>query len=483
MMHMEQHLSQTQRQEMRLNQRMQQALHILQLSTMELEEYLQQEVEVNPFLELIKTNEQSFDALEVPESAQKSEDPPESMDVFAKKLGVREDPGTSDWDQRLGKELDFSVNPDLDEKRRYYEESITRNESLSEHLLKQLRVHVEDPTDYAIGERIIIGEIDDKGYFRGDINAIAAEMNVPPERVESVLKIIQTFDPVGVGARNVAECLLLQIEVYYPEEEELKTLVREHLEALGNRQIQQIAKRMKVTPERIEELRQMLRTLTLWPGYEYSPEPPPYVIPDVIVEKEDGEFVVRLTEDASFELRVSEDYHENLVKQAHNKQEKEFIRTAFDRAKWIKHNIEHRKQTILKVAQAIVAFQREFLEKGIDYIKPLTLQDVANVVGVHESTVARATRGKYIQTPQGLFEMKYFFSTGLKTKGGGEQSNKSVQAMVKRIIDEEDKREPLSDQKIADILNEQGLNIARRTVAKYREALKIPPAHMRKSFH
>ncbi|MBP8130380.1 MAG: RNA polymerase factor sigma-54 [Candidatus Hydrogenedentes bacterium] len=470
MIRMEPRLVQTQRQQLVLTQKMQQAIHILQLSGVELEQYVQQELESNPVLELVPKQE----APEPPAPAE----PPGEREEFEATFDL--DDYRDQWRRKEG--TDLSRNADLAARREYYQNSITKGESLSEHLLTQLRMATGDARTIQIGE-CIIGDINERGYFTGDLAAIAADMQTPVEEVESVLRLVQRFDPAGVGARTVVECLLLQIEVEYPDEEELKTLVLEHIEALERRQIPRIAKAMKLSVERVEELCAMLTRLDPWPGYEYSPMPPQYVTPEVVVEKdENDEYIVYLTDDRTASLRISPDYRKLARDGEMPKETRQYVRDRVESAKWLIRNIEQRQNTILRVAKAIIDVQREFLDKGVEYIKPLTLQEIADKVGIHEATVSRTTRGKYIQTPQGLFELKYFFSPGLRRDSGEEQSSKSIMSLVRKIVDEEDKRKPLSDQKIADMLKEQGLNIARRTVTKYREAMHIPSTTMRKAY-
>lgn len=475
MMHMEQRMTQTQTQRLMLTQKMQQAIQILQLSGLELEQYVQQELETNPVLDQIEKKPEPEPQADKPAAQQDDNEP------FGDDTSFDLDDYATRWLDRHAEGRDLSRNPDADERRSYYENSITKGESFSSHLLTQLRIAVEDETTQCIGE-YIIGEIDNRGYFTGSIEEIAAELGASIEKVEEVLHLVQRFDPVGVGARDVIECLLLQIDAVYPGEEELKTLVRDYLTELERRQIPKIAKAMNVSPERVEELKTMLAKLNPWPGLDYTCDPPQYVAPDVFVEKIDDEFVVYLSGDHVPSLRINDDYRK-MVKNKHiNREEKQYLRDKVESAKWLIRNIEQRQQTILRIARAIVEVQSEFLEKGVEFIRPLTLQEIADRVGVHEATVSRTTRGKYMQTPQGLFELKYFFSPGLKTDSGENQSSKSVQMLIKKMVDEEDKRKPLSDQKIADILKQEGLNIARRTVTKYREAMDIPSTTMRREY-
>ncbi len=475
MMRMEHRQTQSlkQTQQLVLTQKMQQALHVLQLSSLELEQYVQQELETNPFLEQIRKE------AEVPElpsdSTKDAESPvveePFDLDDFA-----------DHWDLKRREGTDLSRNPDLHARREYYENSITQDESLRAHLLTQLRILSEDEQTYAIGERIIIGDIDPRGFFTGDEEEIASELDTTAERVEQVVALVQRFEPTGVGARNITECLLIQIEAEYPEDEELRVLVQDHLDDLMHRQLPKIAKSMKTTPEHVEELRTILSSLNPWPGHEYASSPPQYITPEVEVEKVDGQFLVHLVDERLPVVHINQKYQKAVRKDAKSSEEKEYVRSKTESANWLQRNIAQRQQTILRVSQAIVDVQSEFLEKGVEHIRPLTLQNIADVVGVHESTVARTTRGKYIQTPQGLFELKYFFSPGLASTSGEAESSKSVQALVKKIIAEEDKQKPLSDQKIADLIKERGITIARRTVTKYREALGILKTSMRREY-
>jgi RNA polymerase sigma-54 factor len=473
MMHMDQRMVQTQTQRLMLTQKMQQAIQILQYSGIELEQYVQQEMEANPVLEVVQQ--------EPPKEARAESGAATPDGAVVDDTSFDLDDFASRWLERYKEGRDLSFNPDNEERRQYFEESITQTQSFAAMLMNQLSVAAPNERARAIGERLL-GDIDNRGYFTGSLEEIAKEFETMPAEVERVLYLIQRFEPTGVGARDVTECLLLQINAEYPENVELKRLVEEHLTDLEHRLIPKIARAMNITPERVEELKELLATLNPWPGHEYAFDPPQYITPDVIVEKDDDDFVVYLSSDSVPQLRISGDYRQ-LAKGKHvDKADKKYIRERVESAKWLIRNIEQRQQTILRIATAIVEVQREFLDKGIKHIKPLTLQEIADRVGVHEATVSRTTRGKYIQTPQGLFELKYFFSPGLRKDGGDSQSSKSVQSMIKDIIEKEDKRKPLSDQKIADLLKDKGINIARRTVTKYREAMDLGSTTMRKEY-
>ncbi len=466
-----------QKQELKLQQRlaltqeMQQAIHILQLNGIELQQYVQQELEANPVLEQLQETP--------PEEPVAEKSSSDDNDAFDEAFDL--DAYASQWEQRHAEGRDFSYNPDALARRQFYQDSITQEESFSARLLSQLSMAVDRESEYTIGERII-GDIDDRGYFTGNQEEIAVELGAAIADVERMLNVVQRFEPTGVGARNVVECLVLQIKSEFPDEPQLLTLVQEHLLDLERRQVPKIAKAMNVTPERVEDLKHLLATLDPWPGHEYSLGAPQYVTPELIAEKIDGEYVVSLTNERVPELRISNRYVQMARSKKIQESEKKFIRDRLQTADWLIRSIQQRQSTILRIGTAIVAVQEAFLDKGIEFIKPLTLQEIADQVGVHESTVSRTTRGKYMQTPQGLFELKFFFSPGLQSDSGEAQSSKSVQSQLQKIVDEEAKSKPLSDQKIADILKKQGTHIARRTVTKYREKLGILSASMRKKF-
>lgn len=475
MMRMEHGLRQTQSQRLMLTQRMQQALQILQYSSLELLDHIAQELETNPTLEqaeiepdssLMKADESDRNS----EGGKNGDDCDFDLDEFSTRL-----------DMKFKEGRDLSYNPELAERREYYTNSITQEESFASKLVTQLHLAFDDEDDIAIGEQIV-GDIDSRGYFTGSLEEIAQQLNRPLDQVERVLYRIQKFEPLGIGARDIVECLLIQIAAEYPDEPQLVPLVENHLRDLEERRIPEIAKAMKITPQRVEELKDMLATLDPWPGLEYSGETAAYVAPELVVEKVNGDWTVSLTEEASPVLDINSEYQSLVKDKSIPKEERSYLREKIESARWLIRNVEQRQQTILRIGKAIMDFQHAFLEKGVEAIRPLTLQEIADIVGVHEATVSRTTRGKYIQTPQGLFELKYFFSPGLKSNNGEDQSAKSVQLAVQNIIEKEDKRKPLSDQKIADLLKEDGTQIARRTVSKYREALGIPSTTKRKQY-
>lgn len=477
-MNMSQNLQQRLGQHLMLTPKMQQAIQILQLSGLELEQFIQQELETNPVLEQLKPERE----VELKTEETRKDGPVDESGQF--------EDGTFDLDaytdsltQHYTEGTDFSRNDDLGERQMYYQNSITQGESLRSALMTQVKLAFEDDGDVAIAEAIV-GDVDARGYFLGDLEVIAEANGCDITRAERILYRMQKFEPLGVCARDAQECLLLQVNSYFPDDTALVTLIDEHLEDLEHRQIPKIAKAMKITPERVEELRGKLATLNPWPGYEYAPEATQYVVPDVTVEVDDEteELVVYLSDGSSPRLHIDAEYATRVKQKGISKEEKVFLREKLEAARTLVHNVEQRRQTILRIGKAITDVQRDFMTKGQEFLRPLTLQEIANIVGVHEATVSRATRAKYMQTPQGLFEMKYFFSPGLSKDGGDSESSKAVMTMIQKIIDEEDKRKPLSDEKVSKLLKERGITVARRTVTKYREQLNIPKTTLRREY-
>ncbi|MGC9053377.1 MAG: RNA polymerase factor sigma-54, partial [Candidatus Hydrogenedens sp.] len=383
---------------------------------------------------------------------------------------------------RTNTNTDLSYNPDIDEWVESKFNNIKSQETLRSHLMKQLYIEFNDPQEIQIGESII-ASIDSRGYFVGNIEDISKEFDVTPEKVEKVLKRIQGFDPSGVGAKDVKECLLIQINQIYPDNILLKKLVEEYFDELTHRQIPKISRGLKIEPYQVEALIDLLKTLNLFPGHLF-PEEPNNIIPDVIVKfTEDDGLAIEIHDKRLPEIKYVEPIKKEQIKIL-PKEEKEQIKKYKDSAIRLIKCLELRKSTLYKVAREIAIFQEEFMRKGVDYLKPLTYKTIADRINIHESTISRCIAGKYMATPQGIFEFRYFFSGGIKTsEGENEKSSRTVQSIIKRIIEEEDKTKPLSDQQIAEfILKKEGIKIARRTVSKYREAMNIPNAFERKVY-
>ena len=334
--------------------------------------------------------------------------------------------------------------------------------------------------DRQIGE-YIIGSIDEDGYLRIPLEEVAGETGCTPSEAEAVLRVVQGFDPVGVGARDLAECLILQLEARGEKDPLIFRIVGEHLDMLQKKKFREIARELQVDEDLVRAVFHKISHLEPMPGRSRTAAEVRYALPDVVVRKVDEDYVVFMNEGRTAGLRLNQYYRQLLSSpDAFSSQEKEFAQEKLKSAVWLLRNIEKRKSTILKVSEAIMDFQREFLDKGTPGLRPLTLREIAEVVGMHESTVARVTTGKYIDTPRGVYELKYFFSPGLQTDTGEDASSTSIKEMLNQMVAAEDPRRPLSDQRLAEMLQERGITIARRTVAKYREQLRILSAKLRK---
>ncbi len=347
-------------------------------------------------------------------------------------------------------------------------------------MLWQLSLLPDDDQVRDIGSAIV-GNLNDDGMLVASLDEIAAMGPWPVEAVERTLKIVQSFDPIGVAARDLQECLLLQLRHIGLEGTPTEKIVTEHLRLLQNHQVPEIAKRLGMSIEDLKEHVEIIRHLDPKPGSRYNPSQSHYVIPDVYVVKVEDQYVAVLNEEGLPQLRISPVYRRLLDKNADNTTEtRAYVKDKFRSALWLIKSVEQRQKTIHKVATSIINFQRDFLDHGIEYLKPLVLRDVASDIGMHESTVSRVVTNKYMHTPQGVFEMKYFFHSGISSSYGESVSSVTIKQRIRKIIEAEDPRKPLSDSKIVSILQHEGLVLARRTIAKYREELKIPTSNQRK---
>ncbi len=472
---LKQHLKLTQ--QLVLTPQLQQAIKLLQLNRIELEQVIRQEAEINPVLEQDLGDHQtvSFEDLGPSE-----EDMAALSAVSDSPLGP-EAVKDFDWDRYL--EDTGSAYPSFafEEKETLdYERRLSKPENLSSYLLWQLHLSDLDESQREIGE-YIIGNLDAHGYLSITPEEIATDLKVPLEKVLFVLRKIQFFDPVGVAARDLQECLLIQIEHLGLKGTLIERIVSQHMRELEFGQYEKIAEACGVTMADVEAALKVIKGLEPRPARNFTEETPQYIEPDVFVVKEGDEWVVRLNDESLPRLRISPYYRRLLQDPALPLSAKQFIQKKLRAAVWLIKSIEQRQRTLLKVSESIMNFQRDFLEKGITGLKPLILRDVALDVGLHESTVSRVTTGKYIDTPHGIFELKFFFSTGYTRANGDQVSTETVKEYIKRIIAEEDPTKPYSDQKIADILKKKhNIKVARRTVAKYRDQLGILPANRRR---
>jgi RNA polymerase sigma-54 factor len=475
-MEMKHGLSMVQKPTLIMTQRLQHALKLLQMPTLELQQALKAELERNPLLEEVDEVEEVQEMEEIKEEVGQTEaeapEPPEEQ----KEKEI-------DWGELWPDQFESISAPRVDDPdAEFYERVPVTVMSLGEHLIEQLRFAKLPEEDLAIGE-YIIGSLDENGYLQTTVEEVAEHFGAAPERVEEVLAVIQTFEPAGVGARNLQECLWIQLVQKKLEGTLAARIVQEQFDNLLGKRFAEIARHFKCTVEDVQVAGDLIATLDPRPGQEIAAEETKYVVPDLIVERVGEDFVVTLNDRNVPRLRISAAYQEMLRTKGTNRDEtRKYISEKLNSAKWLIQTIEQRRKTMIKVMRRIVEEQRDFFEKGVEGLKPLTLQQIANQIGMHESTVSRVTTSKYVQTPRGVFELKYFFSSGLQTEDGDDVSAKVAKDKISTLISNEDKGEPLSDQRIAELLHEQGLKIARRTVAKYREALRLLPARARRRY-
>jgi len=475
------YLAQTQRQQMMqvLAPQLRQSLHFLQLPVLELQAAIQEEMEANPTLEELQEAPDSLENTQE-EPPEKTEEEPEEMD-FDKEFEILAD---LDDEWRDYFQMDQSGIPpsrDAQERREHLINSISKEESLQEHLMSQLPLLDISQEDLKIGE-LLIGYIDDDGYFITSTQKLADATGYPQEQLDGILSLIQEFNPVGVGARDLKECLLLQLRRLGMSDSPAAHLVEFHLDELAAKKIQPIARALKLPEEDVKKTAYFIATLEPKPGRMFCSETSEYVLPEVFVEKIDGEYVITVNNDQIPHLYISNHYRKLMKNAKTTAETKKYIREKIQAGQFLINSINQRQQTILRIATEIVHVQRAFLDHGIKHLKPLIMVEVAKVLGIHETTVSRAIANKYMQTPRGMFDMKYFFTPGLKTVNGDNISNMTIKDMIEQFVAEENTQKPLSDQKIVKMLETKGVKVARRTVAKYRDKLKIPPSHLRKSF-
>jgi len=458
-------LSLRQTQKLVITPELQQALKILQFSAVELNQYVQNEMEQNPLLEI-------------------KEDGVEGIRPEGSYLLQREEP--VDWKEYFKDNNSYYDNDtqnavyQMDERDYSYENMIPQKTSLQEYLLFQLDVMDIPELDKKIGT-FIIESLDDNGYLSLSKHEIAEILNVPRDKITKILKIIQGFDPPGVGARSLRECLLIQLKQRGEVSAVVKNVVLEHLKDLASNRYTYIAKRLGIAVEEAQRIGDLIKTLEPKPGRRFGASQVRYILPDVIIEKVSNHYVVLVNDAAAPRLKISE-YYRKLLDASGDEAISQYLSEKLQAATWLIKSIEQRRRTLEKVVKAIVKHQIDFLEKGVLYLKPMNLKKIAEGIDVHESTVSRAINGKYVQTPRGTFEIKYFFSSGVVDMDGEGISSESVKRRIKEIIENEDNRKPFSDKKITDILRQDAIDISRRTVAKYREEMNIPSSQKRKRY-
>ena len=453
---------------------LQQAIKLLPMSTLELSELLNQEMVENPMLEEVPTED-----IQPPEAQAEAE----KTEAAEKKDEKNDTWDDQDYEYFFGDYLDDGYRPRTPTEVKELppiENTLSTSASLSDHLLWQLSMQTDDVQLRDIGEAII-GNLNDDGQLVATIDEIASMGSWSTADVERGLSLVQSFDPIGVAARDLQECLALQLRHLGLGGSPAETVVTEHLRLLQNHQIQELSRKMAMSIEDLKEHIEIIRHLDPKPGARYNPSQSQYVIPDVYVMKVEEEYVAVLNEDGLPQLRISPVYRRLLDKGGENTDEtRNYVKDKFRSALWLIKSVEQRQRTIHKVATSIIQFQREFLDHGIEFLRPLVLRDVANDIGMHESTVSRVVTNKYMHTPQGVFELKYFFHSGIASQFGEAVSSVTIKQRIRKIIEQEDPHKPLSDSKIVAILQGEGLELARRTIAKYREELKIPTSNQRK---
>ncbi|HHW61586.1 MAG TPA: RNA polymerase factor sigma-54 [Syntrophomonadaceae bacterium] len=450
-----------QQQKLMMTPELRQAIAILQMSTLELSQYVQQELQENPLLEeAVEENAE----LETDEIEDKNEDK------------------TEDWLEYFN-DRDIGISQ-KDSEEKSFDNFLSSKPSLYDHLQFQLQMICLNAEEQAVGY-YLIGSIDAEGYLSTSLEDVATSTGVDIQRVEDILHIIQSFHPHGIGARDLAECLLIQLRQYGKEDPLAEAIIRDHLDDLARGRINKIARALDTTVYRVQEVGDLIRTLDPKPGLQFSStDDIKYIIPDIIVEKVEGEYLVVVNDTGFPRLMVNQMYADMLRKpDAFSCDARKYLEEKMGSAVWLIKSIEQRRMTLYKVSRCIVDIQRDFLDRGIHYLKPLNLKQVADMVEVHESTVSRATSNKYMQTPQGLYELKFFFSGGIESCMGREKiSSRSIKSLIEDLVAQEDAANPLSDQAITEILKQKGVQISRRTVAKYRQEMGILSTVARKRY-
>lgn len=474
-MEMKHSLHLQQKQSLIMTPRLQQALKLLQVPTLELQTILKQEVLQNPLLEEV-------DDLTEQEDIERENSADEQNNEESEEPGEED---AIDWSEYMQDGLDRTYVPQSETSIEFLEKVPVTRVTLAESLLEQLHF-LNLPAEQMTVAEFLVGSMDERGWIVTPMPDLVDSLGRTQQEIEAVLAVVQALEPAGVGARDLRECLLIQLDARGDRDTMPWRLIHDHFDHLVNRRFPEIARLLKATVEEVQAAADEIATLNPRPGTAVSADDPKYVTPDLLVERVDEEYLVMLNDRNVPRLRISSAY-ESVIREkkradatAEQKQTRDYIQGKLASAKWLIQTIEQRRRTMIKVMNCIVREQREFFDKGIAFLRPLTLAQVARQIDMHESTVSRVCSGKYVQTPRGVFELKFFFSSGLETDDGEDVSARTAKDIIKTLIDEEDKKDPLSDQRIAELLHERGLHIARRTVAKYREQLNILPARFRR---
>lgn len=475
---------------------LQQAIKLLPMSTLELADMLQQEITENPLLEeSVESQEESTEELaaqehqeaqQVQESAERQESPADAPEVAEKTESDENSLNEIDVEAFFSDYLDegyrprtYSEIPELPP----IENTLATTANLADHLAWQLRMLPDPEVDSELGLSII-GNIDERGYLAASVEEICAMGDYSEEQVNYHLSVVQQFDPVGVAGRDLRECLLIQLRHLGFAGTPAETIVREHLELIQKHLFNDVAKAMGLPMDELIQHCEVVRRLDPEPGSKFSAQNSQYVTPDVYVVKVDGKYEILLNDDRLPRLRISSIYRKMLEnKTSENEGTRNYVKDKLRSALWLIKSVDQRQKTIYKVASSIVTQQQDFMDHGLEHLRPMVLRDVAVDIGMHESTVSRVVTNKYIHTPQGVFAMKYFFHSGIASTTGDNVSSVTIKKRIRTIVSGEDPKKPLSDSKIVKMLEQEGLILARRTIAKYREELRIPPSNQRKNLY
>lgn len=463
-------LSLSQTQKLIMTPELRQAIQVLQFNNVELMEYLNNQLESNPFLEVVD---------------KKRDDNKEDNDKYESYSD--DSKGEEYWKDIIEKYDDISyksyANPNDEDNKQSFESYVSKKISLKEHLMLQLGVSTKTEKEKRIGE-FLIESLDRKGYLSSTIPDISMQLNESPIDVERVLHLIQTFDPIGIGARNLSECLMLQLKEKGIQDRNAYIIVDRYLDDIACNKMQKISKELHIPVQRVQSICDIIKMLEPKPsrGFVVDSDNIRYIVPDVTIEKINGEYII-IVNDSNFPVLSISSYYKKMANDIDDKEANKFLTDKLNSSMWLIRSIEQRRLTLYRVVESILKFQKDFFEYGNKALKPLVLKDVAEDISMHESTVSRATNGKYVQTPRGLFELKYFFTSSIGDENGGDVvSSTSVKSQIKELIEKENHQKPLSDQKIVDLLVQNGINISRRTVAKYRDEMQIPSSSMRRRF-
>ncbi|MFT4560776.1 MAG: RNA polymerase sigma-54 factor [Gammaproteobacteria bacterium] len=485
-------------QHLTMTPQLQQAIRLLQLSSLELSVEVQDALDSNMMLELDEDSGASDDGtFAEPAAATESHDSEQGDDgadidnIPTTTEDIPADlPVDSDWEEIYDGPEPAGATPSSSGGQTDFESIRSAEETLREHLLWQLNLLPMTETDRAIGFTII-DLLDDDGYFKSDFEMVCDTINsvdgaaIDIDEVAAVLKQIQGLDPAGIAARDLRECLTLQLSQFDPSTpwlNEAKQICAHHLDVLGSRDFGQVMRRLKVSQNELRQIIDLIQSTNPRPGAVFNEQPAEYIVPDVYVRKSKGRWVVELNGESLPQIRVNP-YYASMIRRADNSPDNSSLKSHLQEAKWFIKSLQSRSETLLRVATAIVERQQGFLEYGEEAMKPLVLHDIAEILGMHESTISRVTTRKYMHSPRGIYELKFFFSSHVATTLGGEASSTAIRAVIKKLIAAENTEKPLSDSKLANLLSDQGVTVARRTVAKYREAMHIRPSNERKQLN